>query len=239
MLLVGNRQTLLFVLCICTFTHMSKPMKTINLQKLATNFAQEKSAEERYWQRNDAKFRAVHQRCANYDEFRQIVQAAHLRPLDRNETLTLQRQPTAWNQPAANQSTSEVSSVPSPLPETPSMTIVQPKNHTEFLQQWRRIPNELKFDYLHQLDHLESLFQLDVPSDFVDELSQLFHAESSFDDAKLLVKILSELPKSKRFELMKSFWSSSTRLHLDRLFSRLCSFADLRPCVFLLRNMYL
>ena len=97
----------------------------------------------------------------------------------------------------------------------------------------------MKLDYLHQLDQLENLFQLDIPSDFVDELAQLFRVDSSCDDAQLLVKILSELPKSKRFELMKSFWNSSTRLDLDRLFSRLCSFADLRPCVFLLRTMYL
>lgn len=214
-------------------------MKTIDLRKLATNFAQEKSAEELYWKRNDAKFRAVHQRCANYDEFRQIVQAAHLRPLDRNETLTLERRSIAWNQPAANQLTSDVSSSPSTPSETHPITLVKPKNHTEFLQQWRRIPNEMKFDYLHQLNHLENLFQLDIPTDFVEDLSLLFQVDSSLNDAKLIVKILSELPSSKRFELAKSFWTSQNRLHLDHLFTRLCSFVNLRVSVFLLRTIYL
>src|ERR1700679_3893395 len=83
---------------------MSKQMKPIDLRKLAINFANEKSKEDRHWQRNDAKFRAVHQRCSTYDEFRQIVEAAHLRPLDKNETLTLERQSIAWNQPAAKDS---------------------------------------------------------------------------------------------------------------------------------------
>ena len=220
------------------FSSMSKQMKTIDLRKLASNFAQEKSAEERYWQRNDAKFRAVHQRCANYDEFRQIVQAAHLRPLDRNETLTLQRQPTAWNQPAANPSSSEVT-IPSKALENQSIVLVKPKNQTEFLQQWRRIPNEMKFDYLRQLDDLENLFHLDIPTDFVDDLSMLYHADSSLKDATIIINILSVLPKSKRFDLMKSFWTSQTRFHLDVLFTRLFSHVQFRPSIFLLKFLYI
>lgn len=214
-------------------------MKTINLRKLAANFAQEKSKEELYWQRNDAKFRAVHQRCANYDEFRQIVQAAHLRPLDRNETLTLERRPIAWNQPAGNQTSPDFASTLSPPSESHPITWIKPKNSTEFLQQWRRIPQEMKLDYLHQLDQLDTLFQLDIPADFVEELSILYPVDGSVKDATLMVDILSEIPKSKRFDLTKSFWTSRTRVHLEHLFARLCAFPHLRLRVFLLKGIYL
>ena len=217
---------------------MSKQMKGINLQKLATNFAQEKSKDERYWQKNDAKFRAVHQRCSNYDEFRQIVAAAHLRPLDRNETLTLERASTAWNQPAANQSSSEVSLSSEPS-NRPSVPVSKPRNQTELLQQWRRLPAEMKLEYLHQLGDFESLFQLDIPADVLDDLPVLYRSDCSVRDAQMLVDLLSHLGQSKRFELMKGFLSEEKKRQLDLFFSRLSSVVHLRFAVFLLRVMYL
>lgn len=218
---------------------MSKQVKPIDLRKLASNFASEKQKEDRYWQKNDAKFRAVHQRCTNYDEFRQIVEAAHLRPLDRNETLTLQRRPIAWNPPAAKDS-SEIhlpsqllaSSSSSPLPPLP-------KNSTEFLQQWRRLDKEMKFDYLHRLENLEQIFLLDTPADFLGELPLLYQTNCSSTDAELIVNILVYLIQSKRFELMKGFLLDSDRRQLDQLFSRLCAFVHLRSTIFCLRNIFL
>jgi hypothetical protein len=213
-------------------------MKPIDLRKLATNFANEKSKEERYRQRNDAKFRAVHQRCSNYDEFRQIVEAAHLRPLDRNETLTLERQAIAWNQPAGKDSPEII--LPSESTITHPIKFSMPKNVTEFLQQWRRISNEMKLDYLHRLkNNWENFFQMDIPMDFLHDLSLLYQSDSSYNDAELIIQILSHLIKSKRFELMKSFLTQHDQVELDRLFSRLCSFVDLRFSVFLLKTIYL
>ena len=208
-------------------------MKTIDLRKLANNFAQEKFKEERYQQRNDAKFRAVHQRCANYDEFRQIVDASHLRPLDRNETLTLERRPLAWNQPAANL-TSPVS-IGSHSIDSPCNVSRQPTNHTEFLQQWRRLPTEMKLDYLRRLDHLDTLFHIDIPTDLLRDLPLLYR---SAEDADVIIDVLIELTKSKRFELTKNFLSNQDKCQLDLLFSRLSAFVRLRLAVLCLRLMY-
>lgn len=214
---------------------MSKQVKPIDLRKLATNFASEKQKEERYWQRNDAKFRAVHQRCTNYDEFRQIVEAAHLRPLDRNETLTLERRPISWNAPAAKDSPEIHLPTPSNAPSSYSL----PKNSTEFLQQWRRLEREMKFDYLHRVENLEQIFLLDTPTDFLGELPLLYQTNSSSIDAELIVNILVYLIQSKRFQLMKSFLSESDRQQLEQLFSRLCAFVHLRSTIFCLRNIFL
>jgi len=217
---------------------MSKQIQPIDLRKLAKNFANEKSKEDRYWQRNDAKFRAVHQRCTNYDEFRQIVEAAHLRPLDRNETLTLERRPIAWNQPAAKDSSSDIV-LPSESTVHHPIRFFTPRNTTEFLQQWRRMENEMKLNYLHQLNNFDNLFLLDIPTDFLHELSLLYQSNSLLNDGELIVNILINLIKSKRFELMKTFLTDQNRFELDQLFSRLCSFVHLRFSVFLLRNIYL
>jgi len=220
---------------------MSKQMKPIDLRKLATNFANEKFKEDRYKQRNDAKFRAVHQRCSTYDEFRQIVEAAHLRPLDRNETLTLERQSIAWNQPATNNysSSSEIN-----LPLESKLNHYQmnysiPKNFTEFIQQWRRISNDKKLEYLYRLNNFENIFHTDIPMDFLHELPLLYQSNSSYNDAELIVNILLNLTKSKRFELIQNFLTDNEKIELDQLFSRLCSFVNLRFTIFLIKNLYL
>jgi len=217
---------------------MSKP---IDLRKLATNFANEKFKEDRYKQRNDAKFRAVHQRCSTYDEFRQIVEAAHLRPLDRNETLTLDRQPIAWNQPATNNSSSSPSSSSEIILPSNNYQInfSIPKNFTEFIQQWRRISNDQKLDYLYRLNNIENIFQTDIPTNFLHELTLLYQTNSSYNDAELILNILFYLTQSKRFELIKSFLTDKDKIELDQLFSRFCSFVNLRYFVFLLKNVYL
>jgi hypothetical protein len=219
---------------------MSKEMKTIDLRKLAKNFANEKSKEDLYRQRNDAKFRAVHQRCSTYDEFRQIVEAAHLRPLDRNETLTLERRSIAWNQPATNNysSSSEIN-LPIESKINHQINYSIPKNFTEFIQQWRRISNDRKLEYLYRLNNLENIFQTDIPIDFLHELSLLYQSNSSYNDAELIVNILLNLTKSKRFELIQNFLTNKDKIELDQLFSRLCSFVNLRFSIFFIKNIYL
>lgn len=42
----------------------------IDFSRLRREFAQAKEKDERYWRENDAKFRAVNQRVASYEEFR-------------------------------------------------------------------------------------------------------------------------------------------------------------------------
>ena len=217
---------------------MSNQMKPIDLRKLARNFTEEKSKEDLHWQRNDAKFRAVHQRCSTYDEFRQIVEAAHLRPLDRNETLTLERRSISWNQPAAVQNSSSEIVSPSESAIHQQRTFSTPKNITEFIQQWRHVSHEMKLDYLRQVNNLEHIFQIDIPTDLLHDLPLLYQSNSSYNDAEIIVNVLLSLTKSKRFELSKSFQTDKDKCELNRLFSRLCSFVNLRFSVFLLREVY-
>ncbi|KAK6618749.1 hypothetical protein RUM43_013140 [Polyplax serrata] len=56
--------------------------------------------DENYKRENNAKFRAVEQRVATYDEFRDIVKASHLRPLDKNEKIAdpkISQKNVIWN----------------------------------------------------------------------------------------------------------------------------------------------
>ena len=56
-----------------------------DFRKLEKELALAVEADEKYLRENDAKFRAVNQRVGSYEEFRDIVSAAHLKPLERKD----------------------------------------------------------------------------------------------------------------------------------------------------------
>ena len=57
----------------------------IDFRKLEKELALAVEADEKYLRENDAKFRAVNQRVGSYEEFRDIVSTAHLKPLERKD----------------------------------------------------------------------------------------------------------------------------------------------------------
>lgn len=63
----------------------------IDFRKLEKELALAVEADEKYLRENDAKFRAVNQRVGSYEEFRDIVSAAHLKPLERKDITGLWR----------------------------------------------------------------------------------------------------------------------------------------------------
>lgn len=66
-------------------------------------------AEERYQRENCAKLRAVSQRVNSYDEFRSLVLASHLRPLDKHDKQGAPRK-QPWNPVTAGNGTSHMTS---------------------------------------------------------------------------------------------------------------------------------
>ena len=58
---------------------------TIDFNKLEQNLFKAVEQDARYQRENAAKFRAVEQNVGSYEEFKDIVAASHLRPLDKND----------------------------------------------------------------------------------------------------------------------------------------------------------
>ncbi|XP_016057511.1 PREDICTED: coiled-coil domain-containing protein 103 isoform X3 [Miniopterus natalensis] len=54
------------------------------------------TADEKYQRENAAKLRAVEQRVASYEEFRGIVLASHLKPLERKDKIG-EKRTVPWN----------------------------------------------------------------------------------------------------------------------------------------------
>ncbi|KAM3597983.1 uncharacterized protein V6R79_012034 [Siganus canaliculatus] len=57
----------------------------INFSALERELQGALESERRYQRENEAKLRAVGQQVASYDQFRDLVLASHLRPLDKKD----------------------------------------------------------------------------------------------------------------------------------------------------------
>ena len=63
---------------------MEQEKFTVDYNKIQNEVKNAVKAEQRYWTENDAKFRAIAQHVPTYEDFRQIVLASHLKPLDKS-----------------------------------------------------------------------------------------------------------------------------------------------------------
>ncbi|XP_043327139.1 coiled-coil domain-containing protein 103 isoform X2 [Cervus canadensis] len=68
----------------------------INFKALEKELQAALAADEKYKRENAAKLRAVEQKVASYEEFRGIVLASHLKPLERKDKMGGKR-PVPWN----------------------------------------------------------------------------------------------------------------------------------------------
>nr|XP_010329777.1 coiled-coil domain-containing protein 103 isoform X4 [Saimiri boliviensis boliviensis] len=69
---------------------------TIDFKALEKELQAALTADEKYKRENAAKLRAVEQRVASYEEFRGIVLASHLKPLERKDRMGGKRA-VPWN----------------------------------------------------------------------------------------------------------------------------------------------
>ncbi|CAH1401131.1 unnamed protein product [Nezara viridula] len=71
--------------------------KLIDFKMLESDAQKACEGEKLYWIRNDAKMRAATGKPIEYDEFRQIVDAAHLKPLEKKDAIRCGDMKTVWN----------------------------------------------------------------------------------------------------------------------------------------------
>ncbi|KAK7873144.1 hypothetical protein R5R35_006366 [Gryllus longicercus] len=171
-------------------------------------------AEERYWQQNDAKFRAVEQKVASYEEFRQIVMAAHLKPLDKTDKVQdSSGRYVIWN---------TVAGMKKPTDNTPNNLLKKNTNDSddwklpttigEFLKTWKYAKqiDRLKLLKKIELPRIQKLFDVDIPVGFLSDVFELYlFTEITKSDIPFVFGLLDVLSKSQRFNLNLKFLSSS------------------------------
>ncbi|XP_030638836.1 dynein axonemal assembly factor 19 [Chanos chanos] len=195
--------------------------ETINFSVLERALSSALEADMKYHRENDAKFRAIHQNVGSYEEFRDIVLASHLRPLDKKDRIGAPRK-QPWNTLATNTKQQDVASS-----ETFQASVCEfrPKTASEFSRDWRRFggcPAE-KYRLLVTLggEVLRGIFGAEVGfgllGDFVTVLSQGIKS----GDEMSVVSVLEALCKTPRFGLNISLLSCEEQEGCKEVFRKL------------------
>ncbi|KAK6165809.1 hypothetical protein SNE40_022651 [Patella caerulea] len=201
---------------------MSYDDENLDFNKIDKELDAAVEADQRYYRENDAKFRAVHQKVATYDEFRDIVLASHIKPLEKGDRISECKMTQPWNTVANKHTPVNYDKVSENQTQQDSNTI--PQTSHEFLKHWKKSLKTLdeKCNYL-----------IDIGEE---RLTKIFHAEISFgllgdiiqaltmyklDEMSCVVDILDKLTIINRFSLSVQFLSSKEKVVCKQLFEKL------------------
>ncbi|NXP45412.1 CC103 protein, partial [Heliornis fulica] len=184
------------------------------------------AADERRERENDAKLRAMRQRVASYEEFRNIVLASHLKPLEKKDRMG-NRRDVLWNPCAAHAKVPQTSAV-----EMPQELDQLPRTSAEFYRDWRRClkSGKEKYQFLLQLGGktLGRLFQVDLGYGLLGEFLTVLAENICCEDKDTVLQILQSLEGTKRFRLNMDLLSESEKERSRDLFRKLWSMS--RDC---------
>ncbi|XP_008576528.1 PREDICTED: coiled-coil domain-containing protein 103 [Galeopterus variegatus] len=186
------------------------------------------TADEKYKRENAAKLRAVEQRVASYEEFRGIVLASHLKPLERKDKMGGKRT-TPWNCHTTQGRTlqDEATEI------SQEKTLLQPETSAEFYRDWRRHlrSGAERYKALLQLGgpKLGHLFQTDVGFGLLGELLVALADHVRLADRAAVLGILHSLASTGRFTLNLSLLSHAEKESCRGLFQKLQAMDTPRP----------
>ncbi|NWS79419.1 CC103 protein, partial [Toxostoma redivivum] len=188
--------------------------------------------DERRQREGEAKLRALRQGVPDYDQFREIVLASHLKPLEKKDRLG-QRRNVLWNPCAAL-----AKAAPAHTGEIPQELHQLPRTAAEFHRDWRRCfkSGTEKYQFLLRLggEALGRIFQADVGFGLLGEFLTVLAENICPGDRAAVLQILQSLVGTKRFGLNVALLSQAekeSRQHLFRkLQSRDCQPSSLANC---------
>ena len=208
----------------------------VDFKNLAKEVSYALAKNEKYQRENDAKFRAIHQKVKSYDEFRDIVDASHLKPLDKTDKIggiTYQK----WNH-LANANTSSMILETKAETDSPK-SFGQPANSHEFSKVWKRScsNHQSKFDYLVSIN-LEVLKKCLEGDCMLGEIIGVLYGsmDKISDNLVIIINVLNIISLTNRFSLALDFLSSSEKNQLRDVFNVLHSNEN-EQCRDMLKNL--
>ncbi len=206
---------------------MDKDSDDIDFKKLAKELDKAVEADSKYSRENAAKFRAVEQRVGSYEEFRDIVLASNLKPLDKKDIMseTNRHQPLnsvcTSRQPQTKQATGEINNCKIAGKEM----LPQPQNPDEFMKSWKKLARDsrAKYTYLMQIEpsKLEKIFKSEQVGNILGEILSVLDKHFSATDLNRIIAILRCLKASKRFALSVQFLTKAEKGSVAELFEKL------------------
>lgn len=202
---------------------VSKNQKEVNFEKLEDELQAAREADDRYTRENDAKFRAVYQKVGSYEEFRDIVLASHLKPLDKTDKITDSSFKQQWNVMATDGNAGKDKS-------TKSNEQLQrdqlPTTGHEFAKVWTRRCKT-------QLDRYRLLLQIQASSSrkviyseicsggHLGDVTSALSDEYGDEDAENVFALLEDLSCVEKFRLSLVFLTDVDKEKCSKLFDRL------------------
>ncbi|NWW47409.1 CC103 protein, partial [Pedionomus torquatus] len=179
------------------------------------------AADEKRERENEAKLRALRQRVPSYQEFRNIVLASHLKPLEKKDKMGMRRN-VLWNPCAAHAKAPPGSDV-----EIPQELDQLPGTSAEFYRDWRRCLKSRKEKYQFLLElggkALGRIFQADLGFGLLGEFLTVLAENVCHEDRDAVLQILQSLSGTKRFGLNVDLLSESEKESSRDLFRKLQS----------------
>ncbi|XP_071792193.1 dynein axonemal assembly factor 19-like [Asterias amurensis] len=205
----------------------------IDFSKLEQELSQAVEKDARYWRENDAKMRAVGQKVESYEQFRDMVAAAHIKPLEKEDKIGQGKRNQPWN-PYTSKSTTHDSSKSSASSKSCDISSKTPdklpKSSTAFSRDWKQIykTTSEKYNLLKCIgsEGLALIFRNEISCGLLGEILTIMNEEFQANDLHCVVDIMWSLTETKRFGLNLDFLSKIEREKLGELFQKLADLED-------------
>ncbi|XP_035660948.1 coiled-coil domain-containing protein 103-like [Branchiostoma floridae] len=193
----------------------------LDFRKLERELAAAVEADHKYQRENDAKFRAIKQQVGSYDEFRDIVMASHLRPLEKKDNLQNMDIKQPWNVHASSQADGQNAAQTQIQQDEEKL----PKNGHEFARDWKRYckttPDKYKFIKKIGGEKLADIFKNEISFGLLGEILTALNDSYVQEDSDFVYQVLDGLTKVGRFELSVDFLSSKESQAAKELLGKL------------------
>jgi len=195
-----------------------------DFNKLEREVQQSVVNDERYWTENAAKIRAVEQRVPTYEDFKDIVAASHLKPLEKGDKIaTIGKFTQVWNQHA------DAKKISPDLPKTQigdqkENIFVMPSSGQDFAQRWKRIgksaAEQRHFLFNVGPEKSSALFKTEITGGLLGEFLECLQ---NFEEEKTesVTELLEAFTLSQRFSLCLAFLSKKEKDLCKVLFENL------------------
>ncbi|XP_005105890.1 coiled-coil domain-containing protein 103 [Aplysia californica] len=192
-------------------TKVSHDDDNLDFNKIEAEVQKAVDNDAKYWRENDAKIRAVEQRVGTYDEFREIVLAAHLQPLEKEDKISSMGTFTqVWNQAAEKKTISTEERKEEEGNFRTEGTFNVPKSGQEFVQRWKRLgksaADQRKFLFTIGATKISELFKTEISGGLLGEFLECFQVFAN-DEVVSVIEMLEAFMKSQRFSLSLAFLS--------------------------------
>lgn len=211
---------------------MGTAIEGVDFNKLEKEFAEAVEADKKYKRENAAKFRAVEQRVGSYDEFRNIVLASNLQPLDRKDIEGGNTKPQVLN--SACQPSNRNGHIGDNTSEFHEDETARrfPDNADSFVKEWKRFSktNPMRYKQILRLNQ-DNIGKI-LPSELVGNLlGEIVVALNECFDTKCALRVataLKYLSMNKRFSLSLQFLNKNEKAATKDLLDKLT--ASLSEC---------